>query len=33
MRSLKQIGAETFEKNNGERIVENWNRGWGMSQS
>ena len=30
MRSSKQIGAETFVKNNGERIVEKWNRGWGI---
>ena len=31
MRSSKQIGAETFVKNNGERIIENWNRGWGIN--
>ena len=30
MRSSKQIGAETFVKNNGERIVQKWNRGWGI---
>ena len=30
MRSSEQIGAETVVKNNGERIVEKWNRGWGI---
>ena len=31
MRSSKQIGAETFVENNGERIIEKWNRGWGIN--
>ena len=31
MLSSKQIGAETFVKNNGERIIEKWNRGWGIN--
>ena len=30
VRSSKHIGAETFVKNNGERILEKWNRGWGI---
>ena len=29
--SSKQIGAETFLKNNGGRIIEQWNRGWGIN--
>ena len=31
VRSSKQIGAETFVKNNGERIIEKRNRGGGIN--
>ena len=31
MRSSKWIGSETSMKNNGERIIEKWNRGWGIN--
>ena len=31
MRRSERIGAETFMKNNGERIIEYWNRGWGIN--
>ena len=31
MHISKQIGAETFVKNNGGRIIEKWNRGWGIN--
>ena len=30
-RSSKRMGAETCVKNNGERNIELWNRGWGIN--